>query len=148
MGVEELLFCSGACEEEWRRAEEWAKNYSGYPLPGEIVVTRDRIEALRSGVPGCGFLDRTRRHRPGVGCVEFPSASEPLGPSDPPPEPLALGSRAGADSHATFLIVREDAGDGRKRLRLIAVRADENGRFSSRQDSFHRLVRTGELSPE
>lgn len=144
-GVEEPIFCSGGCEEEWRRAEEWAKKYSGYAFPSEVVVTEDRIEALRSGALECDFFDRTRRHRPGVGCVEFPLASEPLGPINPPPDPLARGSRAAADSHPTFLILREELGDGRSRVRLAQLRArsESEGRAASRQDSFRRFVRTG-----
>ncbi len=147
-GVAEPIFCSGGCEEEWRRAEEWAKKHSGYAFPAEIVVTPDRIEALRSGALQCNFFDRTRRHRPGVGCVEFPLASEPLGPMDPPPEPVAAGNRAAANSHPTFLILREELGDGRSRVRLVEVRDVGDGRAVSRQDSFRRFVRTGEVLPE
>ena len=44
-GVEEEVVCSGACEEEWRRAEDCVKKYSGYPFPAEVTVTPDRIAA-------------------------------------------------------------------------------------------------------
>ena len=44
-GAEEEVVCSRACEEEWRRAEECVKKYSGYPFPAEVTVTPDRIAA-------------------------------------------------------------------------------------------------------
>lgn len=147
--VEEPALCLEPCEAEWRRAEEWVKKYSGYPFPSEVIVMDDRIEALRSGALGCNFFDRTRRHRPGVGCVEFPPASEPLGPIDPPQEVAPIGNRAAVNSHATFLVLREHAGDGRSRVRLVQVFAGrDDARASTRQDSFRRFVRTGEVSPE
>ena len=148
-GAEEPVLCSGGCEEEWRRAEEWAKKHSGYAFPAEILVTEERIEALRSGMLECGFFDRSRRNRRGIGCVGFPLASEPLGSMDPTPEPVASGNRAAINSHPTFLILREELGDGRAGIRLVQrVRAGGEARAVSRQDSFRRFVRTGEVSPE
>ena len=52
-GDEEEVVCSGACEEEWGRAEEWIKKYSGYPFPAEVTVTPDRIEAARLPMRDC-----------------------------------------------------------------------------------------------
>lgn len=60
-GAEEEVVCSGACEEEWRRAEEWVKKYSGYPFPAEVTVTPDRIAAARVPLEDCVSVPLARR---------------------------------------------------------------------------------------
>jgi len=79
-GTEEEVVCSGACEEEWGRAEEWVKKHSGYPFPAEVTVKPNRIEASRIPIHNCESVPQTRR---GSLCPELPLASEPLGLGDP-----------------------------------------------------------------
>ena len=139
-GGEEEVVCSGACEEEWRRAEEWVKKHSGYAFPAGVIVTPDRIEAGR--LPS----ERSRA----------PLASEPLGLGDRDPNsmlPKRLPSEGGRNW--TFLVLRRAEGDGSSRIRLVQHcwsrggpgACDAPGIRRNRQDRFRRFVRTGELPP-
>ena len=151
-GTEEEVVCAGACEEEWRRAEEWVKKYSGYPFPAEVTVTPDRITAARLPYLDCDSVPQTRRPS---GCPDLPLASEPLGIGLGEKEP---GSRIGQQfanrgPHWTFSVRREAQESGSSRIRLIqSCRRDQGvtcrapGIAATRQDDFRRFVRTGERS--
>lgn len=151
-GAEEEVICSGACEEEWRRAEEWVKKYSGYPFPAEVNVKPDRIEASRIPVHNCENISHTYRQSL---CPELPLASEPLGFGDP------VGFRGGVGigqvfanggPHWTFLVLRQAVEGGAFRLRLVQRCHSRGGPRAcdsptlrgDRQDRFRRFVRTGE----
>ena len=154
-GAEEEVVCSGACEAEWRRAEEWVKKHSGYPFPTEVNVTPDRIEALRLPIRDCESVPQTRR---GSLCPELPLASEPLGFGNPfersarsrTPRRFAEGG-----PHWTFLVVRTAEDGGRSQIGLVQLCHAERGRGACvapgirehRQDRFRRFVRTGEHLP-
>ncbi len=154
-GAEEEVVCSGACEEEWRRAEEWVKKYSGYPFPAEVTVMPDRIEALRLPFRDCESVPQTRR---GPLCPELPLASEPLGFGNPfersarsrTPQRFAPGG-----PHWTFLVVRTAEEGGRSQIRLEQLCHSERASGACaapdirghRQDAFRRFVRTGERKP-
>lgn len=154
-GTEEAVACSGACEAEWRRAEEWVKKYSGYPFPAEVTVTPDRIEALRLPIRDCESVPQTRR---GSLCPELPLASEPLGFGNPfersarsrTPQRFAEGG-----PHWTFLVLRTAEEGGRSQIRLGQLCHSERASGACaapdirrhRQDAFRRFVRTGERKP-
>lgn len=153
-GAEEEVVCSGACEEEWRRAEEWIKKYSGYPFPAEVTVKPDRIEATRLPLAICESVPQTRRES---GCPALPLASEPLGVgiADPPDGVSIRRTLADGGPYWTFLVLRQVREDGSARIRLAQncrsrsgpKACDSPGLRRSRQDSFRRFVRTGELRP-
>ncbi len=152
-GVEEAVVCSGACEEEWRRAEEWVKKYSGYAFPAEVTVTRDRIEASRVPIHNCASLSRTRRRSL---CPELPLASEPLGFGDNDPPGSMLGKTvADGGPHWTFFVLRKVQEGGQSQIRLVqrcwptrgSSTCDAPGIPRHRQDAFRRFVRTGEHLP-
>ena len=153
-GVEEEVVCSGACEEEWGRAEEWIKKHSGYPFPAEVTVTRDQITAARLPFLNCVSVPQSRRQFL-AGCSRPPLASEPLGIGFGEQEP---GSRVGklfadAGPHWQFLVRRQAMESGSFRIRLAQRCLSESGPKAcdspelrrSRQDRFRRFVRTGEL---
>ena len=154
-GMEEAVACSGACEEEWRRAEEWVKKHSGYAFPAEVTVTPDRIEASRLPIRDCESIPQTRR---GSLCPEMPLASEPLGFGDPS-EPSARSRTPRrfleGGPHWTFVVLRKAEDGGRSQIRLVQLCHAERGRGACeapgirehRQDRFRRFVRTGELLP-
>lgn len=149
-GTEEEIVCLGACEEEWRRAEEWIKKYSGYPFPAEVVVTQDRIDATRLPLDNCESVPPARRE---YGCPDLPLASEPLGAGiDDPSAAVGIGNAvASGGPYWTFLVQREAMENGSFRLRLVQDCRSRSGRVCdlpdlrrSRQDRFRRFVRTGE----
>lgn len=151
-GAEEEVVCSGACEDEWRRAEEWVKKYSGYPFPAEVTVKPDRIEAARIPIHNCESVPQTRRRSL---CPELPLASEPLGFGDPVGfnGTVRIGQLfANGGPHWTFLVLRQAMESGSFRLRLVQschARGGSRGCDSptlraNRQDRFRRFVRTGE----
>ena len=106
-GVEQEVICSGACDEEWRRAKEWIKKYSGYAFPAEVVVKPDRIEAFRVPFRDCVSVPQARRQFL-ARCTRPPLASEPLGFGDTD-DPFSRIGKAFADGgpHWTFLVLRE-----------------------------------------
>ena len=151
-GDEEEVVCFGACDEEWRRAEEWIKKYSGYPFPAEVTVTPDRIEAARLPIRDCESVPQTRRSSL---CPDLPRASEPLGFGEP--FERSASSRipmtyADGGPHWTFLVVRNPEEGGRSQIRLAQMCHSERARGACaapdirrhRQDAFRRFVRTGE----
>lgn len=149
-GAEEEVVCSGACEEEWGRAEEWVKKYSGYPFPAEVTVKPDRIEASRIPIRNCESVPQTRRQSL---CPDLPLASEPLGIEiDDPPGSMLGKTFADGGPHWTFLVVRQTPKSGWSSIRLIqACHARRGSRacgapgiLRHRQDRFRRFVRTGE----
>lgn len=155
-GTEEEVTCSGACEEEWGRAEEWIKKYSGYAFPAEVTVTRDQITAARLPFLDCVSVPQSRRQFL-AGCSRPPLASEPLGIGFGEQEP---GSRVGkmfgdAGPHWQFLVRRHAMESGSFRIVLAQRCLSESGPKAcdlpelrrSRQDRFRRFVRTGELLP-
>lgn len=151
-GTEEEVVCSGACEEEWRRAEEWVKKYSGYPFPAEVTVTPDRITAARLPYLDCESVPQTRRPS---GCPDLPLASEPLGIGLGENEPGSRIPRMFAEPGPqwTFLVRRDVQEDGSSRIRLLqycrrdhGVTCAAPGIAETRQDDFRRFVRTGERS--
>lgn len=154
-GTEEEVVCSGACEEEWGRAEEWVKKHSGYPFPAEVTVKPNRIEASRIPIHTCESVPQTRR---GSLCPELPLASEPLGLGDPVGfnGAVRIGQLyADGGPHWTFLVLRQAMGSGSFRIRLAQhcrsrsgpKACDSPGLRTNRQDRFRRFVRTGELLP-
>lgn len=154
-GVEEEVVCSGACEEEWGRAEEWVKKYSGYAFPAEIVVTPDRIEASRIPIHNCESPARTNHQSL---CPELPLASEPLGLGDPLGFTGAVNIGqlfADGGPHWSFLVLRQAMESGSFRFRLVQRCHARGGPRAcdvptlrgNRQDRFRRFVRTGELLP-
>lgn len=151
-GTEEEVVCSGTCEEEWRRAEEWVKKHSGYPFPAEVTVTPDRIEASRIPIHDCESVPQTRR---GSLCPDLPLASEPLGFGDPVGfnGAVRIGQvYANGGPHWTFLVLRQAKEGGSFRLRLVQRCHARGGSRTcdvptlrgNRQDRFRRFVRTGE----
>ena len=152
-GVEEEVVCSGACEEEWRRAEEWVKKHSGYAFPADVTVTPDRIEATRLPLDNCESVPPARRE---YGCPDLPLASEPLGVGiDDPSAAVGIGNAvASGGPYWTFRVLRQAMENGSFRLRLVQDCLSRSGRVCdspdlrrSRQDRFRRFVRTGELRP-
>lgn len=151
-GTEDEVVCSGACEDEWRRAEAWIKKHSGYPFPAEVTVKPDRIEASRIPIHDCESVPQTRRQSL---CPDLPLASEPLGFGDPVGfnGTVRIGQvYADGGPHWTFLVLRQEMESGSFRIRL-AQRCHARGGFSAcdvptlrenRQDRFRRFVRTGE----
>jgi len=155
-GAEDEVVCSGACEAEWRRAEEWVKKHSGYPFPAEVTVKPDRIEASRIPIHNCESVPQTRR---GSLCPELPLASEPLGFGDPVGfnGTVRIGQvYADGGPHWPFLVLRQAMESGSFRLRpsqpcrsrLGPKASDSPGLRTNRQDRFRRFVRTGELLPQ
>ena len=153
-GVEEAVVCSGACEEEWRRAEEWVKKYSGYAFPAEVAVTRDRIAASRVPLHDCVSVPQTRSQFL-ARCSRPPLASEPLGLGDDDPMGMIGKWLADGGPHWTFLVLREAKESGGSQIRLVQRCWSERGPRAcralgihrSRQDAFRRFVRTGEHLP-
>lgn len=154
-GAEEEVVCSGACEEEWRRAEEWVKKYSGYPFPAEVTVMPDRIEASRIPIHNCESVPQTRRRSL---CPALPLASEPLGFGDPVgfDGAVRIGQLvADGGPHWTYLVLRQEIEGGSFRLRLVQTCHARGGSRTcdvptlreDRQDRFRRFVRSGELLP-
>ena len=154
-GAEEEVVCSGPCEEEWRRAEEWIKKHSGYLFPAEVTVKPDRIEASRIPIHNCESVPQTRR--PSL-CPELPLASEPLGFGDPVgfSGAVRIGQLvADGGPHWTFLVLRQAIEDELFRLRLVQTCHARGGSKAcdvptlreDRQDRFRRFVRTGEYLP-
>ena len=153
-GTEEEVVCSGGCEEEWRRAEEWVKKYSGYPFPAEIAVRPDRIAATRVPLHDCVSVPQTRSQFL-ARCTRPPLASEPLGIGDDD-EPGSMIGKTFADGgpHWTFLVLREarERERGRSHIRLVQRCWARRGPLvcgmpgirRHRQDAFRRFVRTGE----
>ena len=150
-GVEQEVICSGACDEEWRRAKEWIKKYSGYAFPAEVVVKPDRIEAFRVPFRDCVSVPQARRQFL-ARCTRPPLASEPLGFGDTD-DPFSRIGKAFADGgpHWTFLVLRDAEEGGWSRIRLgqhcWAERSSwcrVPGIRRHRQDRFRRFVRTGE----
>lgn len=151
-GAEEEVVCSGACEEEWRRAEEWVKKYSGYPFPAEVTVKPDRIEASRIPIRNCESVPQTRRQSL---CPDLPLASEPLGFGDPVGfnGAVRVGQiYAEGGPHWTFLVLRQAIESDSFRIRLTQRCRSRSGPKvcdsptlrANRQDRFRRFVRTGE----
>ena len=154
-GTEEEVVCSGACEAEWGRAEEWVKKHSGYPFPAEVTVKSDRIEASRIPIHNCEEISRTYRQSL---CPELPLASEPLGFGDPVGfnGAVRIGQLfADGGPHWTFLVLRQATESGSFRFRLVqrcharggSKACDVPTLRENRQDRFRRFVRTGELLP-
>jgi hypothetical protein len=152
-GMEAEVVCSGACEEEWRRAEEWVKKYSGYAFPAEVVVTPDRIEAMRLPLDNCESIPRPRRWSL-ADCPRLPLASEPLGLGiDDPPAAVRIGKTlADGGPYWTFLVFREPIASDSFRVRLVQSCRSRSGPRAcdlpgirrNRQDRFRRFVGTGE----
>lgn len=154
-GTEEEVICSGACEEEWRRAEEWVKKHSGYPFPAEVTLTPDRIAVARVPLENCVSVPLARRQFL-ARCSRPPLASEPLGVGiDDPPGSMLGKTFADGGPHWTFLVVRQTAATGWSSIRLVQTCHSRRGSRACgapgirrhRQDRFRRFVRTGELLP-
>lgn len=154
-GTEQEVVCSGTCEEEWRRAEEWIKKHSGYPFPAEVTVKPDRIEASRIPIHNCESASRTYRQSL---CPELPLASEPLGFGDPLgfDGAVRIGQVvADGGPHWTYVVFRQAMEGGSFRLRLAQTCHARGGSRAcdlptlraDRQDRFRRFVRTGEHLP-
>ena len=163
-GDEEEVVCSGACEEEWGRAEEWIKKYSGYPFPAEVTVTPDRIEAARLPMRDCESVPQTRRSSL---CPDLPRASEPLGFGEPFERSASSSipmTYADGGPHWTFLVVRlaEEGGPvadtagadvslgaGDRRLRRAGHPPASSGRLpalrANRRTSIARVLRLPRL---
>lgn len=154
-GAEEEVLCSGACEEEWRRAEQWVKKYSGYAFPAEVSVTTDRISAVRVPFSSCVSVPQTQ-HQFLAPCSRPPLASEPIGfGENERTGTVGVGTFvADGGPHWTFLVVREAQEAGVSRIRLAQRCWSRSSRACSvvlglggyRQDAFRRFVRTGEPS--
>ena len=150
-GVEAEVVCSGVCAEEWRRAEEWVKKYSGYPFPAEVAVTPDRIAASRVPLHDCVSIPQTRSQFL-ARCSRPPLASEPLGFGDDDSMGMIGKWLADGGPHWTFLVLREAKESGGSQIRLVQRCWSERGPRAcrapgihrSRQDAFRRFVRTGE----
>ena len=150
-GVEEEVVCRGACEEEWRRAEDWVKKYSGYPFPAEVAVTPDRIVAARIPLQDCVSVPQTRSQFL-ARCSRPPLASEPLGLGDYDPASMIGKTFVDGGPHWTFLVLREAKEGGWSQIRLVQRCWSRRGPSAcgspgirrSRQDAFRRFVRTGE----
>ena len=150
-GAEEEVVCSRACEEEWRRAEECVKKYSGYPFPAEVTVTPDRIAAARIPLQDCVSVPQTRSQFL-ARCSRPPLASEPLGLGDDDPASMIGKTFVDGGPHWTFLVLREAKEGGWSQIRLVQCcwswrgpnACGSPGIRRSRQDAFRRFVRTGE----
>lgn len=152
-GAEDEVVCSGACEAEWRRAEEWVKKHSGYAFPAEVTVTPDRIAAVRVPLEDCVSVPLARRQFL-ARCSRPPLASEPLGVGiDDPPGSMLGKTFADGGPHWTFLVVRQTQESGRSWIRLVQTCHSRRGSRACgasgvrrhRQDRFRRFVRTGEV---
>ena len=153
--TEEEVVCSGACEEEWRRAEEWVKKHSGYAFPAEVTVSPDRIEAARVALHDCVSVPLSRSQFL-ARCNRPPLASEPLGFGDTHDPDSRIGKRfADGGPHWTFLVLRQTQERDRSSIRLVQTchsrrgpqGCGASGMRRHRQDRFRRFVRTGELLP-
>lgn len=154
-GTEEEVVCSGACEAEWRRAEEWVKKHSGYPFPAEVTATPDRIEAPRVALHDCVSVPLSRSQFL-ARCNRPPLASEPLGFGDTH-DPYSRIGKTFADGgpHWTFLVLRQTQERDLSSIRLVQTCHSRRGSRACggtgirrhRQDRFRRFVRTGELLP-
>lgn len=151
-GAEEEVVYSGACEEEWRRAEEWVKKYSGYVFPADVTVTPDRIAAVRVPLEDCVSVPLARRQFL-ARCSRPPLASEPLGVGiDDPPGSMLGKTFADGGPHWTFLVVRQTPASGWSSIRLVQTCHSRRGSRvcgapgirRHRQDRFRRFLRTGE----
>ncbi len=137
--------CVGECALEWARAETWIRRHSGYQYPDDVVVTRDRIEALRGESDyycrDGGLLRRS------AGCAGPSLASEPLGVGDGQPGADMNVPLGDASPQPTFVVVRAESGIRLvQRCRRAGVQnCGGAGMLRFRQDSFRRFVRTGRL---
>ncbi len=142
--AEERVACQEDCEQEWSRAEEWVKKHSGYAFPSEVLVTPERIEALR-GARECD-LGKPRLFR-SVTCGTRPAlASEPLGIGS---GPMSDSDLRYASPRVNFLVLRETATDRSSQILLVQIcgwqRCGAPGHLRKRADSFRSFVETGEL---
>lgn len=151
-GTEEEVVCSGACGDEWQRAEEWIKKHSGYAFPAEVVVTSDRITAGRIPLADCVSVPQRRREFLAP-CSRVPLASEPLGVGVDDPSGMIGKTFADGGPHWTFLVLRNAREGGTSEIRLVQLFWSRRGPSACeapgirrhRQDRFRRFVRTGEL---